>query len=104
MKRTTTIASRAQPPSAERIRRHWSELCQRIGERRAGSAGDQAVAEYILGEFRALGLEGVQGESFPCVSVAEAQAEIGIGTGASLQPVPARVLAGRREPTYTSAW
>jgi aminopeptidase YwaD len=94
MKGTMAIAARAPSPLAERIRAHWLELCQRIGERRAGSTGDQAAAEYILGQFRRLGLQGVQGEPFACVSVDEARAKIAIGNGARLQPVPARVLAG----------
>lgn len=94
MMKGTTAALSAQTPSVKRIWRRWSQLCQRIGERRAGSSGDQAAAEYILAEFRALGLEGIQGESFPCVSVTEARADISIGNRARLQPVPARVLAG----------
>jgi aminopeptidase YwaD len=88
------IRAKLESPSVERIRSHWSNLCERIGERRAGSGGDLAAAEYILGQFRALGLEGVQSESFPCVCVAEAHAEMAIGRGTALQRVPARVLAG----------
>ena len=94
MKRTTGIRARAQLPSVERIRRHWLELCQRIGERRAGSGGDEAAAEYILGEYRKVGLEAVHEEPFPCVCVAKARAEIALGTAARLRRVPARVLAG----------
>jgi len=97
MKGTMAIASKGQKgldPSAERINRHWSQLCQRIGERRAGSPGDKAAAEYILGEFRAIGLGGVRGEHFPCVSVRDARAEISIGKGTALQRIAARVLAG----------
>src|SRR6516162_5136094 len=88
------IKAKLESPSLARIRSHWSSLCEGIGERRAGSDGDQGAAEYILGQFRALGLEGVQGESFPCVCVAEAHAEMAIGRGTALQRVPARVLAG----------
>src|SRR5436190_7631902 len=85
---------KTQQVSAERINRHWSHLCRHIGDRRAGSEGDRAAADYILQEFRRLGLERVHGDSFPCVSVAEAQARLSIGTGRKLRPVPARVLAG----------
>jgi hypothetical protein len=81
-------------PSVERIKRHWTQLCAQIGERRAGSAGDQAAADYILQEFRGVGLQSVHGEPVPCVSVAEARAEIAIGNGQKRQQVPARVLAG----------
>lgn len=78
----------------ELLRRHWAQLCGRIGERRAGSAGDRAAADYVLGEFRRAGLADVQGEPFPCVSVARAKAEIALGRAGRLRPVPARVLAG----------
>jgi len=73
---------------------HWSSLCSRIGERRAGSAGDRAAADYILDQFRAAGLRGVHGEPFPCVSVVTAKADLAIGKRGKLNAVPARVLAG----------
>jgi carboxypeptidase Q len=76
------------------MRQHWRQLCLSIGERRAGSAGDAAAAEYILDQFRQAGLQAVHGEAFPCVSVHEAQAELAIGKVGDLKPVPARVLAG----------
>ncbi|HZR17544.1 MAG TPA: M28 family peptidase [Verrucomicrobiae bacterium] len=77
-----------------RIRKHWSCLCSKIGERRAGSPGDSAAAHYILSEFRAAGLDKVYTEPFECVSVLKAEAELAMGSGARLEPVPARVLAG----------
>ncbi len=80
--------------SPERIRAHWFHLCSEIGERRAGSAGDRAAADYILGQFSAAGLAGVHAEPFPCVSVVKSQAEIAIGTRNRLRRVPCRVLAG----------
>ncbi len=76
------------------MQQHWSHLCSRIGDRRAGSAGDRAAAEYILERFRAAGLADVRAEAFPCVSVAEAKAELALGTRGRLESVPARVLAG----------
>lgn len=81
-------------PSTERIQKHWTELCARIGERRAGSPGDRAAADYILEQFRQAGLTEVHGETFPCVWVAEARAKIAIGNGGALRNVEARVLAG----------
>jgi hypothetical protein len=81
-------------PSRERIQAHWFELCTRIGERRAGTAGEQAAAEYLLGHFRQAGLQAVCAEPFPCVSVASAEAEVALGEGAAFQSVQARVLAG----------
>ncbi len=80
--------------SSERIQEHWNQLCARIGERRAGSAGDRAAADYILEQYRQAGLAQVHGETFPCVSVVEAKAEIAIGSEEALEPVPARVLSG----------
>jgi len=81
-------------PSRERIQAHWSELCARIGERRAGSAGEEAAADYLLEHFRQAGLQGVCAEPFPCVSVVSAEAEVALGEDAALQRTPARVLAG----------
>jgi len=82
------------PPSSSRIRQHWLQLCSRIGERRAGSAGDRAAAHYIVEKFRQAGLQEVHAESFPCTSVVRAEAEILMGRGRDLRRVPARVLAG----------
>ena len=81
-------------PSLNRIQRHWSELCSRIGERRAGSGGDRKAALYILEQFCRAGLSEVQGEPFGCVSVVHAKAHIAVGRGRNLRTIPARVLAG----------
>jgi aminopeptidase YwaD len=86
--------SSSPAPSKDRIQQHWSYLCTTIGERRAGSAGDSAAADYIVEQFRAAGLTAVHAESFPCVSVVHARAEVAIGNGGALKSVPGRVLAG----------
>jgi hypothetical protein len=52
------------------------------------------AADYILGQFRAAGLPLVYSETFPCVWVVKAEAEIAMGTGQNLRHIPARVLAG----------
>jgi len=97
-------------PARERIEAHWSYLCEQIGERRAGSAGERAAAEYLLDQFRRAKLETVHAEPFPCTTVGEARAEIALGCGRSLKPVPARVLAGspgtpgRRAATGELVW
>ena len=83
-----------QQDNAEQIRAHWEELCVKIGERRAGSSGDHAAAEYILNRFRAAGLINVHPEPFGCLSVISAKAELAIGTSDGLKQVPARVLSG----------
>ena len=80
--------------SQEEIRRHLDQLCSKIGERRAGTSGDRAAADYILAQFRTSGLAEVHGEPFPCISVTRARAELAIGSGKRLRRVPARVLAG----------
>lgn len=74
--------------------RHWTVLCQRIGDRRAGSPGEQAAAEYLLAQFKAAGLTPVHAESFPCVCVAHAEAQIAVRIGGEWRPLPGRVLAG----------
>ncbi|HTL17061.1 MAG TPA: hypothetical protein VL793_07480, partial [Patescibacteria group bacterium] len=76
------------------LQQHWFHLCSRIGERRAGSAGDRAAADYLLEQFRAAGLQNVHAEAFDCISVTAAKAELAIGAGSKLKSVPARVLAG----------
>jgi aminopeptidase YwaD len=94
MSRTRTLTTPSLSLSRERMQEHWSQLCSRIGERRAGSAGDQAAADYICQQFRLAGLEAVHGEPFSCVSVVDAQADIAIGNSQAFRAVPARVLAG----------
>lgn len=76
------------------IRKHWRVLCQQIGDRRAGSAGEQAAADYLERQFSRLGLANVHAEPFPCVSVARATADIVVTEGRRTRRVPARVLAG----------
>ncbi len=90
----TTKRTNGLTPSTERIQEDWRQLCGTIGERRAGSDGDRAAADYILAQFRNAGRANVHGESFPCVTVAESDAEVEIGSGQTFDRVPARVLAG----------
>ncbi len=81
-------------PSPERLRDDWAALCAHIGERRAGSAGDRAATDYVLGEFRKAALQNVHAESFPCVTVVRAKAAVALEKGKKFQEVSARVLAG----------
>ena len=85
------------------LRDHWSHLCNRIGERRAGSAGDKAAADYLLEQFRAAGLPRVHNEKFGCVSVVRAESELAIGKAGALKKTPARVLAGSPSTQGTRA-
>ncbi len=90
-------ASKTTPsllPRPERLQAHWFELCQRIGERRAGSRGERAAADYLLSQFRQAGLQAVHDEPFPCVTVASAEAEVALAQGKAWVQTPARVLAG----------
>jgi hypothetical protein len=80
--------------SPSRLHTHWKALCTRIGERRAGSVGEQAAANYIAQQFAEMGLTNVHAEPFPCVSLRSAQVEVAVGNAGNLQTVPARALAG----------
>ena len=73
-------------PVPERIQARWSHLCQHIGERRAGGAGERAAAEYILDQFRQTHLDTVHAEPFPCTAVGETRAEIALGLAARWKP------------------
>ncbi|MCX6953443.1 MAG: M28 family peptidase [Verrucomicrobia bacterium] len=56
--------------------RDWRVLCEEIGERRAGSAGERRAAEFVAGRFAALGLRRVATEEFPCTSLARARSRV----------------------------
>lgn len=90
-------------PSPARMLTHWTMLCARIGERRAGSRGEQAAADYLIEQFLRAGLQSVHLEMFPCVTVVEARAEIAVRDRRGLMPLPARVLAGS-PPTPGGGW
>ncbi len=84
----------ATAPNPKRILRHWKVLCETIGDRRAGSLGEQAAAEYLATGFTRLGLANVQMETFPCVSVVKAEADVQVRFSDRFEQVPARPLAG----------
>lgn len=48
------------------LARHMEKLCQEIGPRATGSAGNQAAVEYATETFRSLGYE-VRLQEFPCM-------------------------------------
>jgi hypothetical protein len=73
---------------------HWTHLCETIGDRRAGSAGEQAAADYLLQQFAALGLANVHAEPFPCVCAVRAEVELAVHVGGRFELVSGRVLAG----------
>ena len=93
-RRRPDISHRWAPISIGKLESHLDVLCSKIGDRRSGSDGDRAAADYILAQFRSAGLSQVHAEPFPAIWVARAKAEIALGTGGRLRRVPARVLAG----------
>ena len=82
------------PPSLEQIRAHLRHLCLKIGERRAGSIGDQVAADYVSTQLGAAGLTHVHREPFPSVWMAKSSAHVAIGSAGKWRRIPARVLAG----------
>lgn len=48
----------------QNIRRHWNVLCERIGQRYAGTPGEQEAADYIESHFKRLGLDPVTQHRF----------------------------------------
>jgi hypothetical protein len=73
---------------------HWNHLCKKIGDRRAGSPGEEQAARYIVEQFVATGLCQSHIEPFPCKTVLESEAIITVRRRGKLQDLPARVLAG----------
>ncbi|NUQ00434.1 MAG: hypothetical protein HUU35_11335, partial [Armatimonadetes bacterium] len=76
-------------PDQERLLRHWRVLCEDIGERRAGTAGEDAAVAYLAEQFAGLGLAAVTREAFTCTAVEHSEAWLRLGE----LEVPARVLA-----------
>ncbi len=74
--------------------RDWRVLCERIGERRAGTPAETQAAEFIAREFRAAGLGDVVLESFPCTSVRQASAEVQVRDGRQWRQVEAEPMVG----------
>lgn len=91
-----TNRSRASTPtpSADRLRRDWTILCEGIGERRAGSAGERQAAAYIAEQMTAAGLAGVQIEEFSCTSLRSAETTVQVQRGRRWQTAPSWTLVG----------
>jgi aminopeptidase YwaD len=96
-------------PDAARLWRHWRVLCQRIGERRAGSWGETAAADYLQKQLRRLGLDSHL-EPFACTSLKRSEVRLSVQTSRGFRSVPARALVGapatpgRRELTAELVW
>src|SRR4051794_10472565 len=92
MPRQTPLKIPAVDPG--RMAKHWRVLCEEIGERRAGSKGEKAAADYLVKTFQELGLASVRAEEFPCVTLESSRVTLKVKTDAGWRDVPARALVG----------
>ncbi len=82
-------------PDPQRIMAHWRYLCEDIGVRLAGTAGEAKAAHYIEEQFRGLGLNFPRQEEFPCVSLREAESHVWVKEeDGAWREVESRLLAG----------
>lgn len=70
-----------------RINRHWRTLCERIGNRYAGTAGEQAAADYIEGRFKKLGLANVHQFRFDFPGWDFSKCKVRIGRGKKMRRI-----------------
>jgi aminopeptidase YwaD len=92
----------------KRIWRDWEVLCRDIGERRAGTKGEKAAAQYILEQFQNSGLQPARLEPFPCVSLRKSRVELRVERVGRWRSIPARAIVGapgtHREVTGDLVW
>lgn len=69
-------------------------LCERIGERRAGSPGERAACDYIASRFRQAGIESVTQEAFPCISMTQDKVSVQVREGRRWNAVESCCLVG----------
>ena len=72
----------------------WQMLCQRIGERLAGTQSELRAASYIEKNFKGAGLQDVHMENFPCTSLQWANTKVETQHGRRWSSVPSRSLVG----------
>jgi len=72
---------RANEFSSDMVAEHLENLCGKIGNRLAGTAGERKAARYIERKFKEFGLSNVRLEKFPCVSWRCKKAELSIKDG-----------------------
>ena len=75
------------PICASCLQQHLSHLCEEIGTRLAGTPAEAAGAEYIAGQFRALGLH-TEIQEFPCVTWTCGKAQLKISQGGRWRDIP----------------
>ncbi len=79
--------------SERRIWRDWQVLCEDIGERRAGTAGEKRAAEHIARAMTTAGLT-VRTEEFPCTSLRSARTRVQARIGRSWRTFPSTTYVG----------
>ncbi len=72
----------------------WGILCREIGERRAGTIGEQRAADFIASRLEAAGCAQARQEKFPCLSLHGARVGIHIREGRRWTRVPGAALVG----------
>ncbi len=83
----------AMQPQRERLLEDWRFLCESIGERLAGTAGEERASTGIAERLAAAGCR-VQAESFPCRSRRGGEAAVEVREGESWRPVEAAAVTG----------
>ncbi|MGH7145456.1 MAG: M28 family metallopeptidase [Planctomycetota bacterium] len=81
-------------PNPARIWKAWRVLCEDIGERRAGTAGERKAAEFILKSFQEAGLQGGHIEDFKCKSLRSVKVTVEIQENNVWRAVESRALVG----------
>lgn len=81
-----------------RIERHWQVLCHEIGNRYAGSLGEQQAADYIESQFRRLGLTNVEQQPFEFPNWQYSRCSVRVG-----RRQPTRRIATARPVVYSSS-
>ncbi|MAE67665.1 MAG: hypothetical protein CMJ18_25710 [Phycisphaeraceae bacterium] len=76
--------------SRARINRHWHVLCSEIGERYAGTRGEQDAADYIEGQMRRLGLAGTHQQPFEFPNWSYSQCALRVGKRRPTRRIEAR--------------
>ncbi len=79
--------ARRQGADVRRINQHWRALCERIGNRYAGTAREQAAADYVEATFDRLGLANVHQFPFEFPGWDFSRCTLRIGRGRRLRPV-----------------
>lgn len=81
-------------PDPVRIWKDWRVLCEQIGERRAGTAGERKAADFILKSFKESGLQNGELEEFKCKSLRSVQVKVEIQENNLWREVESRALVG----------